>query len=110
MEEIAELEEKVRKLRARCSRHSTSSGYITTGVHAPRKKLATKAVRAGADDPFGSDSDNLSDSNAAAGVVSIDAHAGWASHVLDFGVVIMFIRFMKKSAEQMQLASVMQEL
>jgi hypothetical protein len=75
---------------------------MTTGGHAPRRQLATRAVRAGAD-PFDSDSDSDSDSSDEPVDTDIGAASGWAQHIPDFGVIVMFIRFMKKSAEQIHL-------
>jgi hypothetical protein len=59
MDSIFDLEARVRRLRARPSDRQTS-GYITTGGHAPRRWLAMRAVHAGAD-PFDSNSDSNSD-------------------------------------------------
>jgi hypothetical protein len=103
MDRISYLEARVCRLMARPSDRQTL-GYITTGGHAPRRQLATRAVRAGADP---SDSDSNSDSNSDSSDEPVDTDigvaSGWAEHVPDFGVIVMFIHFMKKSAEQMHL-------
>jgi hypothetical protein len=107
MDRISDLEARVRRLRARPSDRQTS-GYITTGGHAPRRRLATRAVRAGAD-PFDSDSDSDSDPSDEPVSTDIGAASGWAELIPDFGVVVTFIRFMKKSAEQMHLEQAIQD-
>ena len=95
---VAELEARLRRQSARRSR---TSARITTGGRAPRRHLATRAVRQGAADPFSSDSDSETDDSDRP--VDIEIASGWAAHVPDFGVIVMFIRFMKKSVEQMGL-------
>jgi hypothetical protein len=107
MDSISDLEARIRRLRARPSGRQTS-GFITTGGHAPRRQLTMRAVHAGAD-PFDSDSDSDSDSSDEPVNTDIGAASGWAEIIPDFGVVVMFIRFMKKSAEQMHLEQAIQD-
>ena len=104
---VSALEGQLWRLRARPSDRQRS-GRMTTGGHAPRRQLATRAVRTGAD-PFDSNSDSDSDSSDEPVNTDIGAASGWAQHIPDFGVIVMFIRFMKKSAEQMHLEQAIQD-
>ena len=61
-------------------------------------------------DPFESDfnSDSVSDGSVA--TVDIGVASGWAQNIPDFDVVVTFIRFMKKSAEQKHLEQAIQDV
>ena len=107
MDSISDLEARLRRLRARPSGRQTSV-FITTGGHALRRQLVTKVVRSGAD-PFDSDSDSESDSSDEPVDTDMGVASGWAENIPYFGVIVVFIRFMKKSAEQMHLEQAIQD-
>ena len=79
------LQQQVKRLQIRLNRsHRQRSGRITTGGTAPRKKLATKAVRAGRSSDVEDSSDEDEDKK--------PKKYGWGEDAEELDKVIIFLR------------------
>jgi hypothetical protein len=78
------LQQRVKALKARLYSHAQRSGYITTGGSAPRKKLATKAVRTGRSSDVEDSSDEDEDKK--------PKKYGWGEDAEELDEVVLFLR------------------